>query len=110
MIYTEETDPNHLLGRPNGYLSKATFEDTRIKQNDVLGYSPGDVEAGGSVEVFTDAVGAAARTTYIQTLAKGFPGAAEYDYLAGPVLLRVSRLLTPSQGAEYESALKMLHK
>ena len=31
--------------------------------------------------------------------------AAEYDYLAGPILLRVSHTLTPFQAAQYQAAL-----
>jgi hypothetical protein len=30
----------------------------------------------------------------------------EVEYLAGPVLVRVSRLLTPDQAKEYEAAVK----
>jgi hypothetical protein len=26
VVFTAETDPNHLLGRPNGYTSKSVFE------------------------------------------------------------------------------------
>lgn len=32
VTYTEENDLNNLLGRPNQYISKATFEDNRIEQ------------------------------------------------------------------------------
>jgi hypothetical protein len=31
VTYTADTDSNHLLGRPNGYLSKATFTDSRVQ-------------------------------------------------------------------------------
>ena len=32
VVYTEETDTNNLLGRPNSYISKTVFADTRLKQ------------------------------------------------------------------------------
>jgi hypothetical protein len=95
-VFTAATDPNHLLGRPNGYLSKAAFSDTRAAS----------AAAEGSVEVFPDEAGATARQHYITSIAKsGVAFAAEYDYLRGPVLLRVPQALTPEQAAEYEQAL-----
>ncbi|MGW4412857.1 hypothetical protein ACWEJ6_53420, partial [Nonomuraea sp. NPDC004702] len=58
-VYDENTDPNKLLGRPNGYLSKAEFTDSRVK-----------ADGAGSVEVFEDAGSAEARAEYIQALGK----------------------------------------
>lgn len=108
IVYTAATDVNHLLGRPNGYLSKAAFIDTRIKSSEVAGYSLGDIERGGGVEVFSDPAGAKARMDYIQALAKGSPMFAEYDYTLGPALLRLSTILTPTQARAYEHALARL--
>lgn len=34
IVYTEDTDANKLLGRPNQYISKANFADTTVKQSD----------------------------------------------------------------------------
>ena len=50
IVYTEETDTNHLLGRPNQYTSKVNFADTRLEQ-------PEDKTdpAGGIIEVFKNA-------------------------------------------------------
>src|SRR5450759_3849318 len=47
VVYTAASDPNHLLGRPGEYTSKADFADSRV-----AGQETG-VTAGGSVEVFT---------------------------------------------------------
>lgn len=105
VVFTAETDPNRLLGRPNGYRSKASFTDTRIPAEEVAGNSEGVVERGGSVEVFADEQGAQRRMQFIQNIASGLPAAVEYDYTSGPVLLRVSRSLTPAQAAEYQKAL-----
>ncbi|OLZ44588.1 hypothetical protein BS329_36295 [Amycolatopsis coloradensis] len=103
--YTPEDDPNHLLGRPNGYTSKTAFSDSRVKQSDVEYLGSDAVERGGSVEVFGDEAGAKARMKFIQTVSKSLPSVGEYDYVNGAVLVRVSRLLTPDQAKEYETAL-----
>lgn len=105
---TAANDPNHLLGRPGQYTSKITFADSRVKAADVEGTERGDVERGGAIEVFGDAAGAAARAKYIQAIAKSMPAVAEYDYVHGSVLVRVSHYLTPSQAAAYKSAADSL--
>lgn len=102
--YTAEDDPNHLLGRPNGYSSKTAFADSRVKADDVGGFRADAVERGGSVEVFADEAGAKARMDAIQSITKGLD-AGEYDYVKGGVLVRVSRFLTPDQAKEYQAAL-----
>lgn len=102
--YNAEDDPNRLLGRPNGYLSKTAFSDSRVRN--VQTYPPDAIERGGSVEVFADEAGATARRTYIKQIAKAAPIlGTEYQYQVGPVLLRVSKKLTPNQAQEYEAAL-----
>ena len=103
-VYTAETDPNGLIGQPGGYVSKLNFQDTRLE---VTGY-PFNTENGGSVEVFPTAVLATASKDYIQALATKDPLYAEYDYVNGPILLRLSKRLTPEQVAEYEQALKAI--
>jgi hypothetical protein len=106
VVFTAETDPNKLLGRPNGYTSKASFADTRIKSSDMKDTRSGSVDIGGSVEVYTDEAGATARKKFIDETMKATPIlGTEYSYVDGPVLLRVSQALTPAQAAEYEKAL-----
>ena len=106
VVFTAENDPNKLLGRPNGYTSKASFTDIRIKANDVKDDRTGSVDQGGSVEVYADGVGAAARKKFIDDTMKATPIlGTEYSYVDGPVLLRVSQALTPDQAGEYETAL-----
>lgn len=102
----DRSESNHLLGRPNGYLSKASFSDKRVPASDTTGDSKGDVDYGGSVEVFATANEAKARAAYIESVLKADPMlGTEYDYLNGPVLLRVSQYLIPSQAEEYQRAL-----
>jgi hypothetical protein len=106
IVYTASTDSNHLLGRPGGYVSKASFADTRITAADARDDSPGSVDLGGSVEVFSNASEAKARAAYIHTAQAAVQIlGTEYDYTAGPVLLRVSQVLTPDQAAAYQKAL-----
>ena len=60
------TDPNRLLGRPNGYTSKIAFADSRISKTDTDGTQKNAIERGGSIEVFPDAELAMGRAEYIQ--------------------------------------------
>ena len=94
-IYTAATDPNNLLGRPGEYTSKTEWVDSRYAL---------DPDAEVSVEVFPDAKLAAKRAAYVQSFMGGILGT-EYDYQAGPVLLRVSGKLTPVQAAQYGAAI-----
>jgi hypothetical protein len=106
IVFTAATDPNHLLGRPNGYLSKASFSDKRVPASDTTSDQKGDVDYGGSVEVFATGNEAKARAAYIESVLKADPMlGTEYDYLSGPVLLRISQYLIPSQAREYQRAL-----
>lgn len=101
---TADKDPAHLLGRPGQYTSKVTFTDSRIKTSDVEGTQPGDVDRGGAVEVFGSPADAQARVKYIQTVTKSLPMLAEYDYVHGTVVVRVSHYLTPTQAGQYKAA------
>jgi hypothetical protein len=88
-VYTAATDPNHLLGRPGGYLSKAGFADTRINPKDAKDDRRGAVDLGGDIEVFADAAGANARADYIRKAMAAMPMlGTQYEYVSGPVLLR----------------------
>lgn len=100
---TAANDPDHLLGRPNQYTSKITFTDSRIKASEVTDSSKGSVDLGGEIEVFADPASAQARKKYIQAVTKSISALAEYDYVHGSVLVRVSHYLTPAQAGEYKA-------
>lgn len=104
VVFTADTDPNKILGRPGGYTSKQSFSDTRIPADNVIGAKPGAVEYGGSVEVFDSEQAAGKRKAYVDSFS-GIQLAVEYSWVSGPVLLRVSRQLTPTQASEYQKAL-----
>ncbi|WP_234537433.1 hypothetical protein [Streptomyces shenzhenensis] len=105
---TADNDPNHLLGRPNQYTSKITFDDTRISADDVSGTDKGDVDRGGAIEVFGSPADAQARAKYILSVTKSLPMLSEYDYVHGAAVVRVSHYLTPKQAADYKSAANNL--
>lgn len=107
VVFTASSDPNHLLGRPNGYKSKAAWVDGRVNRDDATRSDPGSVDLGGSVEVFSSGGDAKDRRGYIQSLQKGSAlFGSEYDYIRGGALVRVSGLLTPDQAKEYQAALR----
>jgi hypothetical protein len=100
--YTARSDPNKLLGRPFQYTGKANFHDRRIaRAGDTF-----DVDNGGSVETFSNTADASSRFKYVQAIVKSTPLFAEYDYLEGTVMLRLSHKLTPSQAKGYERAFR----
>jgi hypothetical protein len=103
-VVTAANDGNHLLGRPGQYTSKVDFTDSRVQASDVAGTEKGDVSRGGSIEAFATAADAQTRVKYVETVTKSMPALAEYDYVHGTVLVRVSHYLTPAQAGEYKTA------
>ena len=67
IVYTSATDPNHLLGRPTGYLSRVAWQDPRIDQSNQSS-DPGGIEWGGGIEVFSTAQGAEERASYLSSI------------------------------------------
>lgn len=92
---TEDSDPNELLGRPNGYEAATVLYDSRA-ECDELG-----VDCGATLETWPNADAAQERADYIDSLGAI---ANEYDYVDGPYVLRVTGELKPSEAAEYEAA------
>ncbi len=89
VAYTAATDPDHLLGRQNGYTSK-------------VNWGPGGDT--GTIEVFPDQADAIARQQYIQ----GFtcPFGWGYFALQGAADLRIGCDLTPAQAAVLEARFR----
>jgi len=106
-VVTEENDPNDLLGRPNGYTSAAVLVDSRIELP--CDKKEPSADCGATVEVWKSEEDAKRRSDYIQTIQKeaSILGS-EYNYLDGPVLLRVTGELTPTVAKKYEAAFKDL--
>ncbi|WP_433803549.1 hypothetical protein [Actinomycetospora sp. CA-084318] len=103
-VITAQNAPNKLLGRPGQYTSAAIFTDSRVPK-DSQNPDQLSTDNGGKVEVFASEDEAKSRYDYIQGLAKQTPLAAEYDYLSGPVLVRVTKNLDPDAAKQYQDAL-----
>lgn len=106
--YTADNDVNKLLGRPGQYIGKVNFKDTRITDTTNIGAAI-SVRDGGSIETFATNDLAAKRLKYIQAISQsGAALFAEYEYLEGTTILRISSELAPTQAKVYESALKAI--
>ncbi len=108
VVYTEETDTNNLLGRPDQYTGKASFEDSRIEQPEASIEGEDAVMIGGTVEVFENADDATARKEYIESVTSGVAVLAQYMYQYKNILMRIDSDLTPTQAAQYEAGLNSL--
>jgi hypothetical protein len=98
VCYTEETDPNNLLGRPGGYKEKCDWQDKLEEQPAT------DDVVGGSFEVFSKPEDAAARAEYL----KGFAGqgmlSTGHTWVvpeAGVTVLRIDQELGSKWAGEY---------
>ena len=85
--------------------SRCLSQFRRISKADTDGTQKDAIERGGSIEVFPDAELAKGRAEYIQGVLKNSGLGAEYDYVHGPVLVRVTGNLSPSKAQDYERAL-----
>jgi len=105
--YTAATDPNKMLGRPNAYIQKTDFADSRLQQVDPTYDPSGDVN-GGMVEVFSNDTDANTRIAYVHSIVSS-PGLFfQYEYSYKNVYFRVEGKLTPDQAAQYGEAFKAL--
>lgn len=102
-VYSGDNDPNKLLGRPNQYTGKANWLDTRLPRETTDKIESTD---GGTVETFANEADAKARQAYVAGITSKASMFAEYAYLQGNVLVRLSKRLTPDQAGQYEALLK----
>ena len=109
--YTASTDPNQLLGTPDGYTSKTSFLDGRTGVNPAtaLTGSKDPIDQGGGIEVFADPAAASSRLEQLRTLSTSAGQLLEeYDSRQGDVVLRISRFLTQQDIAAYQNAFAAL--
>lgn len=99
VIYTEDTDPNKLLGRPNQYIGKLNFTDTRYKGT--------KAEDFGTIEIFKNKDDLEARYQYVESVTKGTP-LLMYQFRHENLLMRLPHEVTPTQAKEYEAALNQM--
>lgn len=101
-VYTEDTDPNELLGRPNQYIGKMEFSDKRAEQLDQTDY------IGGDIEYFANAADTDARFEYLMKFTDASMGAFglnQYVYKYDTVILRIDYELTPAEAEEYRDVM-----
>lgn len=97
----EETDPNHLLGRPNQYIAKVIFWDSKIGE-------PEHNEASGTVEIFRNERDLLDRMRYIEEMGRRLPMVLQYQVRKGRALLRLDKRFTPADVERYKRALKTI--
>jgi len=98
VIYTENTDPDGVLGTASGPEEKVAFIDARINPDRVLDRSYGSIELGGVVEVYSDAAGVVDRE-------ETFNGPC-WVFMRDSVLLRLSPRLTELQTFTYAAVFR----
>lgn len=99
VIYSDETDPNKLLGRPNQYIEKMNFEDKRNTTG----------TKACTIEVFKTEEDLEIRKRYLEAITKAAPLFTQYIYANKNILLRLEKALTPKQAKEYEDVLDSLY-
>jgi hypothetical protein len=97
-VYTEETDPNNVMGKPGKYVAGAAFLDSRAG---VTGEEWG-ADGGGGIEVYKTEEDAEKRVAYFNELvASGSPLVSPGAYKqVGVVVVRASDALAKSQQDE----------
>ncbi|WP_432893270.1 hypothetical protein ACQPYH_19710 [Kribbella sp. CA-245084] len=101
--YTEDTDPNNLIGRPGGYTSATFVYDNRVSGCK----AKPDSMCGAQVEQFATADDAKRRQDYIAGIYKAAPIlGTEYLTVEETTLLRVTGELKPSINRQYVAAFK----
>jgi hypothetical protein len=106
VIYTAQNDPDSLLGRRGGYTSRIAFTDSRVSASETGGARADAIERGGAIEVFQDSAAASARGTTLGRPNSSGDLPAEYTYVQGTIVLRVSMVLTERMASGYQTALR----
>lgn len=96
---TEDTDPNNLIGRPNGYTAASVIYDSGASCVSL------GVSCGATVEQWATPADAQRRADSIQQILTASPVlGSEYHSVRGPLLLRASGKLKSSVWATYQAA------
>ena len=109
LAWTEDTDTNGKLGRPNEYTSKADFSDSRVEslattQAEKLEYGLD----GGTIEVFDTEADCDARYSYLKEFldpSMGAFGLNQYMYKYKKAIFRVSYDIKPSEAKVYQEQM-----
>lgn len=102
-VVTEANDGNNLLGRPHQYTSKVFFFDLRHPK------APDSMDdPENTIEVFDNPEDAKARYDYVDGVTKNVPMLLTYQILNGRVLVRLSKVMLPSEVDAYRKAVAKL--
>ena len=93
-FFTAKSDPKQLLGKPNQYTEKATWQTTEKMVH--------------AVETFNNEADLQARKTAVEAAAQSGSQPAEYVYAHKNILLRIHHEMIPETAAKFEYALKEL--
>lgn len=101
VVYTAETDPNKLLGRPGQYIAKVSW-----KVPPIVAATRDDA----TIEIFADAASMQARYAYIDGIIKSSPLFLQWMYRneARLAILRLPKELTPDQAKAWEDWFKKI--
>jgi len=95
-VYTAETDPNQLLGRPNQYIAKTNFT---CGEN-----------VSGTIEQFSNTSDLNSRKEYVTQVTSSMSMLSQYIYASDLFLLRIDHQLTPEDAAKYNETFLELTK
>lgn len=93
VTFTVRTDPQHLLGRPDGYVAAIVIFDGRVVCDE-----PG-VSCGAEIEQWPTEIAAQHRSASWPLLVR------EYHFRYGAVVIRVSGALSRNAALEYDRVL-----
>ncbi len=95
---TEDNDPNELLNKDGGYISKIYFSYSLVNQNDLYGNTiiEKGTNAGGSIEVYKNMNDATKRNEYLSSFDGTFLASGSHC-IVGTIVVRTSNELTASQ-------------
>ncbi len=115
--FNEANDPNKQMGRPNQYISKASWADKRIDPHDFSDENAEEIDRidpvdfkGGTIEGFKNTADLNRRYNYIKNITLHMPIYNQYMYRKGLFLMRLDTDLTPSQAKEYEKQFNLAVK
>lgn len=106
-VYNVDNDPHRLLGRPDSYIGKTVFHDTRYPlkpnaQDQLIEWQ----NWGGTLEIYEEEADIELAKKKIKAQQERIGSLPpEYQFVKGLVFLRLGHVLTPAQAKEYEAAL-----
>ena len=115
--FDAEDDPNNQLGRPNQYIQKTSWADSRIDPHDFSDENEEEINdldpveyKGGTIEKFRNQADLNRRYTYIKNITLNAPIFNQYMYKKGLFLMRLDKAFSPAQAKVYEQKFNSVVK